>query len=247
VGYQPPPRGNRNTWLIGTGIGLAVVLVVVAVVVVVKLGSKSPTPNPTAGPTSTGQPTSNPTGTSSGNVPAGVISGSSGLSGCPQPSSGPFKLAQPSSVCGIPMSTDSDLTQIAQTELQTSELAFTYPGGFGNYTSTVSLVAEPPQNSSSQYFNIQVFGFNGTFSNPTAAVKAMEIDPTEKFYNVPAGPDGGVMQCAADKTDSLQECWWATSTTLADVQFYFSNLSIPSGISADASAIDVRNAVEVHS
>jgi hypothetical protein len=258
IGYQPTPRGSGRVWLVGIGVGVLVVILIVVLVVVVKPGSSSSgSGSPRAGASATlpgsapsggSQPSATPSG-SPGSVPAGVISGNSGLSGssCPGSSSGPWKMIQPNSVCGVPLSTDQALNSIAQDEMKGAEIEFDFPGGFGSYTSGIAFQSMPPDNSNSPYLGIQVYGFNGTFTNLTAAVKAMESVSSETFYDVPAGPHGGVMQCGLDTTDDIQECVFATPTTLGDIQFTFQNLTIPPGISADASAIDVRNAVEVKS
>lgn len=243
--YLPPPgRSGRIGWLIA-GVTAAAIIITVVVVVALIPGSKLGTPRNAA---SAG--TAPTTGSHAATEPADLVSGKSGLtaSACPGSVSGPWKLAQPSTVCGIPISQDADFNQIAQTELQGAELAFSDPGGFGSYTNGLAFQAMYPNfNSPGPYLSIQVFGFNGTFTNVNAAVKAIESDDFETFYTVPAGPHGGVMQCAVDTIDETQECVFGTSTTLADIQFAFQNLSIPAGISADASAISVRDAIEVQS
>ncbi len=246
--YLPPQRRRGGiVWLV-VGVTAAALALIVVVVLAVKPGPSSTKPGASgASPNSSSRPSA---GSQPGKEPAGLVSGSSGLSAgkCPGSGSGPWKLVQPSTVCGIPISQDAAFTQIAQTELQGAELAFTIPGGFGHYTNGVAFQAMYPDiNSPGPYLSVQVFGFNGTFTNVTAAVKALESDDGETFYTVPAGPHGGVMQCAQDSDDQIQECVFGTSTTLGDIQFAFQNLSIPAGISADASAISVRNAVELQS
>jgi hypothetical protein len=244
--YLPPPRrSGRIGWLIA-GVTAAAIIIAVVVVVALRPGSGKPgTPSNAASANATPA-----AGSHAATEPADLVSGKSGLtaSACPGSGSGPWKLAQPSTVCGIPISQDADFNQIAQTELQGAELAFSDPGGFGSYTNGLAFQAMYPNfNSPGPYLSIQVFGFNGTFTNVTAAVKAIESDDFETFYTVPAGPHGGVMQCAEDTTDETQECVFGTSTTLGDIQFAFQNLSIPAGVSADASAISVRDAIEVQS
>jgi len=244
--YLPPQRGGGRIGWLAAGVTLAAIILTVVVIVAVQ-PSSSTSGTPNNAPSGNAAPTA---GSHTATEPAGLLSGKSGLtaSACPGSGSGPWKLAQPSTVCGIPISQDADFNQIAQTELQGAELAFTDPGGFGNYTNGLAFQAMYPTfNSPGPYLSIQVFGFNGTFTNVNAAVKAIESDDFETFYTVPAGPHGGVMQCAEDTTDETQECVFGTSTTLGDIQFAFQNLSIPAGISADASAISVRDAIEVQS
>jgi hypothetical protein len=243
--YLPPQRrGGKTGWLIA-GVTAAALIISVVMVVTLSPGPKAGTPG--SGASANAAPTN---GRHAATEPADLVSGKSGLtaSACPGPGSGPFKLVQPAAVCGIPISQNADFNQIAQTELQGAELAFSDPGGFGNYTNGLAFQAMYPNfNSPGPYLSIQVFGFNGTFTNVSAAVKAIESDDFETFYTVPAGPHGGVMQCAEDTTDETQECVFGTSTTLGDIQFAFQNLSIPAGISADASAISVRDAIEAPS
>lgn len=251
--FPPPQRGQGRIWLIGVGIGLVATLLIVILAVALHSGSSSPGSGPAALHPTTGasqppapSPAPTPAGGTPGAVPAGVISGSSGLSAsaCPQTSSGPWKLVQPPAVCGLPMG--QDLFDTARLDLDGAETQFSL-GNFGSYSSTVSFAAQPSGSSAgSVYASIQVYGFTGRITDTGAAFRALEAGTGEKFYDVPPGPHGGSMQCAQEADYQIQECVFATSTTLGDIQFSFGDLKIPAGISADASAIAVRNAVEVH-
>ena len=90
-------------------------------------------------------------------------------------------------------------------------------------------------------------GFTGTF-NQAAAVSALANQnenpdiPGNVFHSVPAGPHGGVMECAPSY--SAEDCVFATPTTLGYFEIDDTSNEL-TGTHTDANAIRIRDAVEV--
>ena len=111
--------------------------------------------------------------------------------------------------------------------------------GYYNMTSETNVLA-------SDYQGIAFVGYNGTF-NPDAVIK-VERSNLQSAQVVGAGPHGGQMICGLDTSSGrdASECMWVTKTTLGQVEFikagYTATYPDPSKI-----ALEVRNAVEVHS
>lgn len=256
-GGQPPypgslsPRsgGKRGMWL---GIGGGAVVIIAVIVLIVATGSgkgngKSASASPTA--TASASPTlSGPA------APSSMLTGKDiAASSCPQNSgSGPWEAKAPSlpqnvSWCG--MMTGGNEQSLSNA--QGAELYFTDPGNFGSYTNVIGIDTygnslDGPINGGA------AFVFNGKFTNFSSALNSLETNDQSgdnfQFYNVPPGPHGGVMQCGqySDTKDQLYGayCVWATPTTLGNIEIDYNN-GLNNGINLDATAISIRDALEV--
>ena len=203
---------------------IGVVLVVLLVLHLTKSGGKT---NP--GATST--PTARTTATASG-------AGSS------------FGLTQPAAVGSYPLNTAAtkEFSTIAVNKAVPSaaQIKAQSAGQPGASVVGIYTIGSVTSVASSDFRGILFVGFNGTF-NPAAVIKVAQSELVSSRV-VSAGPHGGDMVCGYNTStgSDASECVWVTPTTLGEVQFL--HAAIPSKFAgADALALSVRNAVEVHS
>jgi hypothetical protein len=82
--------------------------------------------------------------------------------------------------------------------------------------------------------------------NTLATVTAMASEsaaPGEVFHAMPPGPHGGILQCAISGTFTA-DCVFGTATTIAYIPIEDTSKELV-GAHAGATAVEIRNAVEV--
>lgn len=253
--FRPPGRRKRVGLWLGIGAGVLVLIVVAAIGAMAAFGAmiknhqRSQAAAAAASDARTLEKNS-----SSAPAPSALVSGRSGAGlPCPQAKGdGPWQLIEPGlnnvDFCG----SLTDGNTVEKTEVNGAYLWFQDPGGFGTYSKKNSYIAFDAVENGVPYLGLQVYGFNGKFTNLDEAMGALEQnsvpDPNEKFYTVPPGPHGGKMQCEMSSDPKaglyLQECVWATTTTLGYIQFSYDKGFAP-GVSPDATAITIRDTLEV--
>jgi hypothetical protein len=160
---------------------------------------------------------------------------------------GAWKMVQPRTLCGQPLDTTAQRRAVDQESLQVAELTFNplvETTNLGNYTSGFAAGYELPAGLGVSRF-VNIVAFNGHF-NAVAMVNAMvsqSAAPGEVFRTMPAGPHGGILQCAISGPYSA-DCVFGTATTIAYVTIEDTKKELV-GAQAGATAIDIRNAVEV--
>jgi hypothetical protein len=229
-------RGKRARIWPGVRGGIAVTGVVVVMVALVGCGGSGGSPH---GQNSPGSSPSNGASTAS----ACVLSGGSAAG------SGPWKVVEPRTLCGLPVDNSPVSTEAEQQSLTATELVFSPVGGQANpgtETSAFSVGYQIPSSANFDRF-INVVAFNGTF-NMQAAVSALaQLDtnpdiPGNVFKSVPPGPHGGLMECAPSY--SAEECVFGTSTTLGQFEID-DTLHELTGASTATNAVRIRDALEV--
>jgi hypothetical protein len=172
------------------------------------------------------------------------------MPGRPAGGTGPWKLVTPRTLCGLPQNNSAQQQETGQGLLGLTEENLFGPlavlPDVGNETSAFATSYNTPDRLG-VYRYVNVLAFNGTF-NPTTAVHALATAdensdiPGNVFHSVPAGPHGGVMECAPSYT--AEECVWATSTTLGDITIDDTSNEL-TGDHTDTNAIRIRDALEV--
>jgi hypothetical protein len=163
--------------------------------------------------------------------------------------SGAWKAVEPRTLCGQVMDTSAQGLEIDQEALKTTELIFSplvETTNIGTYTSGYSASYElPPGLGVTRFVNIEAL--NGHF-NAAASVQMMTtfpITPSEVFHTLPPGPHGGSLQCAVEGSFS-SECIFGTATTITEIEIEDTSEELV-GVHAGATAVEIRNAVEVRS
>lgn len=191
---------------------------------------------------------------SPGSTPGGQANSASGPSACvvngsPGTGSGPWKVVQPTTLCGLPVDKSPASLAASQQSLTATELVFDPVGGQpnpGSETSAFSVGYQIPSSANFERF-INVVAFSGTFNQPAAVSELAQLDtnpdiPGNVFKSVPPGPHGGLMECAPSFT--AEECVFGTSTTLG--QFTIEDtLKELTGAATPANAVRIRDALEV--
>jgi len=160
---------------------------------------------------------------------------------------GAWKVVQPRTLCGQPLDTTAQGRAVDQESLQAAELTFNplaETTNLGNYTSGFAAGYELPAGLTMSRF-VNIVAFNGHF-NAVATVNAMVSEsaaPGEVFHPMPPGPHGGILQCAISGPDTA-DCVFGTATTIAYITIEDTSKELV-GAQAGATAIDIRNAVEV--
>jgi hypothetical protein len=221
-----PRRRRLWTW---PGIGTGIVLVAFVVAGCSPAASKpaSPHPSPSA---------------SKSSASTALAKTALGPSACvtaarPTGGSGPWKLVPPPTLCGLPVQTSEQYLQTAQGLASIDKILFSM-NNVGPVTSTVTATYQsPPIPNFSR--SVAFVGFEGTF-HPAAAASVLE-GTTYTYTAVPPGPHGGAMGCANE--EGTEQCVWATSTTLCEIQILDSTGEL-TGASLAANAIRIRDALE---
>jgi hypothetical protein len=235
-GAQPPPphwrRRQPRVWPAVRG-GVVAGIVMVLVAGLAACGSS----NTTHGRSSPGPSAS---GAQSNSV--------SGPSACitknqPAAGSGPWKVVQLKTLCGLPVDTSPAATEATQESLTSTKLVFSPVDGQANPGTETSGFAVNYQIPSSYDFErfINVVAFNGTFNQQAAMSELAQLDGGS-FHSVPPGPHGGLMQCKPSYNN--EECIFGTSTTLGDFTIADTRNELI-GANTPVNAIRIRDALEV--
>ncbi len=242
-GFSGPPRGrNRKIIAAGTVIGLAVAVGLVAGAVYlthVTWGEHAATPTPVA-TTSQNATTQAVTPTTSATTgPGGTATGS----GSPGPVS--YVLSAPATAGGYSRTTPVAATVAAIGSGGATELMTAVKADGGKVTSDL--------NAEYVIVSDQVLGYagyNGSFS-PAAVIKNFQAGATG-VTSQSAGPHGGQLACGqvtvtSPASSTGEACVWATTSTVAMVEFYDNNgggLETVPAAKAGADALKFRDDVE---
>jgi hypothetical protein len=237
-GPQPPlpPQPPRGRWLGG---GATVMIIVVALVigVLVTRGDGSST---SQGRHSSGGVSQRDSASGSVLVPSACPTSSQ-----PSVGTGPWKLVQPQTLCGIPSYTTAAAKQANQElvsllKLKITESSLTGPSA-GSYTSSaVGRYQYQPGTVSNLYRLVVFAGLDGRF-NVAAAMNAFEIGDGMTYKKLPPGPHGGMLAC--ELTAGQPTCVFATSTTVC--QFLILDTTHELAARLAANALSIRDAIEV--
>jgi hypothetical protein len=220
-------RRPSRAWL-----GVRGGIVVLALVALGACGSSSSAPRHTA------------SGPRPGYGPSACV-----LKGAPPTGSGPWKVIQPTTLCGLPADNSPQSTEGDQESLTSTELVFDPVSGQanpGHETSAISVSYQIPNGANFERF-VNVVAFTGTFNVQAAVSELAQLDTNPDisgnvFKSVPPGPHGGLMECSPVVTN--EECVWGTATTLG--QFTLADtLNQLTGANTPANAIRIRDAIEV--
>jgi hypothetical protein len=219
-------RRRLWTWL-GTATGSGVLAIAVAACS--SAGSKPAAPHPSP---------SKPSPSASIGLSASAMGPSACVTaGRPAGGSGPWRFVAPATLCGLPLDNSTQSQQLGLTVASENKLLLTMDGG-GTATSSTTLEYQSPR-VPNFYRSINVVGLEGTF-HPAAAVSAVE-EQGYTYTREPPGPHGGVMACA--DTEGVEDCVWATSTTVCDVQIIDLSRELL-GASVAVNAVRIRDALE---
>jgi hypothetical protein len=163
-------------------------------------------------------------------------------------SSGPWKVVQPTTLCGLPADNSPQSASADQEALSGTELVFdpVDQANPGHETSAFSVSYQIPSGANFERF-VNVVAFNGTFNTQAAVSELAQLDtnpdiPGNVFKSVPPGPHGGLMECSPVVNN--EECVFGTPTTLG--QFTIADtLNELTGANTPANAIRIRDALEV--
>jgi hypothetical protein len=156
----------------------------------------------------------------------------------PTGGSGPWKVVPPPTLCGLPEQTSAQYLQTARGLASIIKVLLSI-SNVGPVTSTITATYQSPQTPN---FNrsLAFVGFEGTF-RPAAAVSVVE-GTAYTFTSVSPGPHGGAMGCANE--EGTENCVWATSTTLCEIQILDSTGELL-GANVGVNAVRIRDALEV--
>lgn len=225
---ESPSRRRRSPAWLGVRGGL----VVLALVTMSACGSSGSAPRPAA------------SGPRPGYGPSACV-----VKGLAATGNGPWKVVQPTTLCGLPVDSSAQSTEGDQEALTSTELVFDPVSGQanpGHETSAISVSYQIPSSASFERF-VNVVAFTGTFNEQAAVSELAQLDTNPDisgnvFKSVPPGPHGGLMECSP--VVSNEECVWGTATTLG--QFTLADtLNQLTGANTAANAIRIRDAIEV--
>lgn len=248
-GYPPPRqrKSPRRTAVKVILIVVGVIVVLFALLVVIGFVSDSSKPKKT-----------------NSSLPPGLTPQQQSMLGpdaCKVPAasgSGPFKMAAPSTLCGMPNGDDAYTKKTDPSSLATDRFNFdqtTNPGPDGPVGTPASGWIHHWNTPAhlGVYRFATVEGWTGKF-NPKSAVPvfAQSYDDQLTFKPVDPGPHGGVMECAEDTSgnsdpnaDNAAVCVFATSTTIGTVNFTDTAKELTAPANLAKVGQELRDALEV--
>lgn len=227
-GPAAPPRRRRLWTRLGIGTGIVLAPVVVAACSAAASSHPSASrPSPSAS-----KPSASTSLAKSALGPSACVTAARPTGG-----SGPWKLVPPPTLCGLPEQTSAPYLQTAQGLASVDKILFSM-NNVGPVTSTITATYQSPQTPNFSR-SVAFVGFEGRF-RPAAAVSVLE-GTAYTFTSVPPGPHGGAMGCANE--EGTEDCVWATSTTLCDVEIIDTTGELL-GANIGVNAVRIRDALE---
>lgn len=241
---QRPPRKAKRKALKVVLIVLGSILGVYVVIVVAGIAADAFKPKP-AGPALT--------------APQRAMIGPNACKISAASEGGPWKMAAPARLCGMPSSDDAYTVKTDPSTLKADRFNFdqsTSPGPDGPVGTPASGWIHhwaTPQHLGVYRF-ATVEGWTGHF-NPKSAVPVfaagLSDNDSDQLKAVDPGPHGGVMQCGEDtaggdsKADDAAICVFATSTTIGTVEFNDTAKQLTAPANLDQTGLELRDALEV--